>query len=66
MPVIQLSDHREPVSYTVHVTHHWDDRVEIWLEGVAQDQRSREAVAHALRSAAVLAGNPEAEITEWA
>ena len=42
--VINLSDHRPPVTYEIIITHHWDDRIEMWVKGVADDPRSREIV----------------------
>ncbi len=55
MSVIDLSAHRAPVIYSIHVTHHWDGRVEVEVEGLAQTERSNEAVANALLTAAALA-----------
>lgn len=45
---IDLSQRRKPVHYTVRVTHHWNGAVEMLVEDVADDPRSRDAVAHAL------------------
>jgi len=50
--VIDLGKRRHPVTYTVTITHHWDDTLEIFVADLADDQRSREAVADALRRAA--------------
>ena len=50
--IIQLSDHRKAVWYTVRLGHHWDDRLEIIVEDVADDERSRLSVADSLRRAA--------------
>ena len=50
--VINLSKRRQPVTYTVTITHHWDDTLEIFVADVADDPRSREAVADALQRAA--------------
>ena len=52
MRVINLADRRQPVSYTVRITHHWDDRLEVFVEDVADDERSRQSVADALARAA--------------
>lgn len=52
--VVDLALRREPVSYTIHLTHHWDDRLEIWVEGAASDERSRASIADAMRRAAEL------------
>lgn len=50
--VVDLSAHRSPVNYTVRISQHWDGRVEVLVEDVADDDRSREAVADALTRAA--------------
>jgi len=47
-----LSDRRKPVTYTVTITHHWDDTVEVFVQDVADDDRSRAAVGDALGRAA--------------
>lgn len=47
-----LSDRRKPVTYTVTITHHWDDTVEVFVQDVADDDRSRAAVGDALARAA--------------
>ena len=46
--VINLAEHREPVTYTVTITHHWDDTLEVWVHDLQEDERSREAVWEAL------------------
>ena len=57
MSVINLADRRQPVSYTVRITHHWDDRLEVFVEDVADDERSRQSVADALARAASVFAN---------
>jgi hypothetical protein len=57
MSVINLSDRRRPVSYTVRITHHWDDTLEVFVEDVANDERSRQSVADALARAARVFAN---------
>lgn len=52
MSIVDLADHRPAVCYTVHLVQHWDGRLEIRVEDVADDERSRLAVADALRRAA--------------
>ena len=52
MSVIDLGKHRAPVTYTVTITHHWDDTLEVFVQDVSDDERSRAAVADALRRAA--------------
>jgi hypothetical protein len=57
MSVINLADRRPPVSYTVRITHHWDDTLEVFVEDVADDERSRQSVADALARAARMFAN---------
>lgn len=52
MSVIDLAQRRVPVWYTVRLGHHWDDTLEIVVEDVADNGRSRLSVADALRRAA--------------
>lgn len=52
--IVDLADRRPPVCYTVRVTQSWDGGLTVFIEDVADDQRSREAVAHALERAAIL------------
>jgi hypothetical protein len=50
--IVEISKRREPVTYTVTLTHHWDDTVEVFVHDVADDDRSRAAVGDALARAA--------------
>jgi hypothetical protein len=50
--VIDLGDRRAPVTYTVRLRHGYDGSLAVWVENVADDPRSRHAVAYALRRAA--------------
>ena len=50
--VVKLSSKRPPVIYSVHITQHWDGGVDVFVQDVADDDRSRRAVAYALRRAA--------------
>ena len=59
MTVIDLGKRRSSVTYTVTITHHWDDTLEIFVQDVADDERSRAAVADALRRAADTFGEPK-------
>ncbi len=52
MTVIDLSNYRPPVCYTIRLTAHWDDSIEIFVEDVADDDRSKKSIADALRRAA--------------
>lgn len=54
MRVINLADRRQPVSYTVRITQHWDGSLEVFVEDVADDERSRQSVADALARAAIV------------
>lgn len=51
---INLADHRAPVTYTVQITHHWDDRLEVFVYDVADDDRSRASVLDALKRAVTM------------
>ena len=59
--VVALADRRPPVHYTVRLTHHWDDSLEVFVEDVADDDRSRASVADALRRAANMLEDPGME-----
>jgi hypothetical protein len=50
--IVDLADRRPPVHYTIRLTHHWDGRIEVFVEDVADDGRSRAAVGAALSKAA--------------
>jgi hypothetical protein len=55
--ITHLADRRKPVVYTIEVTHFWDGTVEVFVHDVADDERTREAVCHALSlTAKALAG----------
>jgi len=47
--VINLADHRQPITYEITITHYWDDRIEMWVKGVEDDPRSREVVRETLQ-----------------
>jgi hypothetical protein len=47
--VIDLSNRRKPVTYTITITHHWGDRLEFFVEGVSDDPRSQRTVADAMQ-----------------
>lgn len=59
--VITLADHRRAVRYRVDLVHHWDDRLEIFVHDVSDDERSRMSVADALERAAKMLRDPNAE-----
>ena len=50
--VVSLGSRRAPVTYTVRLRQDYEGGLTVWVEGVADDERSREAVADALRRAA--------------
>ncbi len=52
MNVVDLSSKRQPVTYTLVITHHWDGHFEFTVLDVADDERSQEAVGYALKQAA--------------
>lgn len=49
--VVDLSARRAPVTYTVVITHHWGDTLEVLVRDVADDPRSRASVKDALQRA---------------
>lgn len=60
MAVIELSDHREPVCYTVRLRQHWNGALEVFVEDISDDLRSRQAVADALALASkMLTAEPD-------
>lgn len=52
MSVISLADKRPPTHYTISLSHHWDDTLEIFVEGISDDPRSKKSAADSLRRAA--------------
>lgn len=50
--VMDLAEIRKPICYTVRLAQYWNGRIEIFVEDVADDERSRQSIAHALRCAA--------------
>jgi hypothetical protein len=52
MSVIDLANKRQPVTYTLVITHHWDGHFEFTVLDVADDERSQKAVGYALKQAA--------------
>jgi hypothetical protein len=48
--IVNLADKRQPVTYTVAITHHWDGTIEAWVEDVSDSPRSEQAVWDALKS----------------
>lgn len=55
MNIINLADKRPPVDYTIRIRHHWDDTLEIFVEDVSDDERSKHVVADTLQRAADVA-----------
>lgn len=56
--VVDLNAKRPPVVYTVRIRHHWDDHLEVFVEDVSDDERSRGAVADDLERAAAMLRDP--------
>lgn len=54
--IVLLSSHRPSVTYTLTITHHWDDTLEVFAQDVADDERSRASVADTLTRAAIAFG----------
>ena len=50
--IINLDLRRPKVCYVVNITHSWDGSLDIRVDGVASDRRSRESIASAMRDAA--------------
>lgn len=50
--IVDLADHRRPVTYEVVLHQRWDGSLSFLVRDVADDRRSRLAVADALRRAA--------------
>ncbi len=47
--ITNLNDKREPVTYVLTITHHWDGTLEAFVENVSDSQRSQDAVWSALK-----------------
>lgn len=57
--VVDMTDRLPAVIYTVRLKQSHDGSLSVFVEDVADDQRSREAVADAMRRAAdMIAGDP--------
>jgi hypothetical protein len=50
--VVDLAAKQAPVNYTIRIRHHWDDSLEVFVEDVSDDDRSKSAVADTLERAA--------------
>jgi hypothetical protein len=50
--VVDSAAKRAPVNYTIRIRHHWDDSLEVFVEDVSDDDRSKSAVADTLERAA--------------
>lgn len=62
--IVDLSKKRDPVKYTIHLTHHWDGKLEIWVDDVSDTERSRESIAWALdQAAAAMRSDAKSEMT---
>ena len=48
----------KPVNYTVHLSHYPDGKLEVWVDDIADDQRSRDSVAWAMEEAARMLRRP--------
>jgi hypothetical protein len=47
--ILDLQAKRKPVCYTVRLTQGWNGELAVLVEDVADDQRSRESIAAAMR-----------------
>lgn len=52
MTVININGKKPPVIYVVRIAQHWNGELEFFVEDLADDPRSRESVAWALRQMA--------------
>ena len=52
--VISLAARRKPVCYTVRIRQGWEGELAVFVEDIADDERSRKAAADAMRRAADL------------
>lgn len=52
--VVDLMARRPPVCYSIHVSQSWDGTITFTVEGVSDDDRSRQSVATAMRAMASL------------
>lgn len=46
--IIDLNSKRKPVVYTVEITHHWDDSLEVFIYDVSDSERSRASVTESI------------------
>lgn len=56
--IVDLSGLRQPVHYTVYVSHAWSGELTVEVHDISTDQRSRDAAANALRRAADMLSDP--------
>ena len=52
MTVINLATKRQPTTYTLVITHHWDGNFEFTVLDVEDNEKCRESVGYALEQAA--------------
>lgn len=48
---IELSEHRKPVTYTLHIIHHWNGTIEVLVDDVAETERNKESIVWAMKRA---------------
>lgn len=49
--IVDLAAKRASVDYTIRIQHHWNDSLEVFVEDVSDDERSRRAVADTVERA---------------
>lgn len=52
--VVSLGASRPAITYTVRIRQGWEGELAVWVQDVADDKRSRLAIADALRRAAAI------------
>lgn len=50
--VVSINALRKPVTYTIRLRQGWEGELAVWVQDIADDERSRKAAADAMRRAA--------------
>lgn len=46
--IIDMQARRKPVTYTIQITHNWDDSFVVFVEGVSDSDQAQASVNHAI------------------